>query len=71
MALTIGIDVGGTKIAAGVVDEDGTIVATAASTPLATASRNTAMAGGQLAHAARTRRACQPFELPDRLREGT
>src|SRR4051794_10575914 len=27
MAATIGVDVGGTKIAAGVVDEDGTIVA--------------------------------------------
>ncbi|WP_103062488.1 ROK family glucokinase [Actinomyces qiguomingii] len=29
MALSIGVDVGGTKIAAGVVDEDGTVLATA------------------------------------------
>lgn len=29
MSLTIGVDIGGTKVAAGVVDEDGTILATA------------------------------------------
>jgi glucokinase len=29
MALTIGVDVGGTKVAAGIVDEQGSVLATA------------------------------------------